>query len=373
MTDGAVLARDLSKLVGVSLTPLLGMSVLGLASWWSAPQEARGGLPFHQQPWFWGAGLGLILILWCGHRVPVIRKGFKIMKLWESKLSAVQAIPIVSGQLVPALLKPAGVVVTSAHAWVVPSAWAAPAATDTTSSPNVAIFAVAWILALTLGFVVWVAGHTVNVLALVSPLAIIDSMLKHAKAALVVALIVANMLSPWVGLLACAAYLFVAAWVSGWSVRLAIFGWVFSSDLILLRSRRHQVSADSLFAFSAAGLSGVPVRTWGRLVVAAHAIRFEYRVRLVQYRSVELPSSTCLVVEKGLVSPVVLSTVGPRTETLIRFPPRFRPHSAELGKVLGGLQVRDAPIIRGFAAARRWIADQFGRAFARKPSATVVS
>lgn len=73
------------------------MSVLGLGSWCAAPQEARAALPFHQQPWFWGAGLSLIFILWCGHRVPVIRRGFKLMEPWESKLSAVLAIPIVSG------------------------------------------------------------------------------------------------------------------------------------------------------------------------------------------------------------------------------------------------------------------------------------
>lgn len=106
----------------------------------------------------------------------------------------------------------------------------------------------------------WVAGHTVNVLALVGPISIIDSMMKGAKG-LVVALFVANMLSPWVGLVLCVAYFAVAAWMSGWPARLAFFGWVFSSDIILFRSRRQPVSADSVFAFSGPGLVGIPVRT----------------------------------------------------------------------------------------------------------------
>ena len=376
MTEGTSLARDLSTLIGVSLTPLLGMSALGFVAWWVAEEEARAQLPFHQQPWFWGTGLSLILILWFGHRVPIVRKGFKLMKLWESKFSAALAIPIVSSQLVPALLKPAGIIVTSVSAWVSPLAWAAPAQPaepSMTSSPNLLASVLAWSLALGLGFIVWVAGHAVNVLALVSPIALIDAIMKAMKSTLVAALILANVLSPWVGLIICVTYVFAAAWMSGWSVRLAVFGWVFSTDLILLRSRRAQVNANSMFAFSAAGLIGIPVRTWGRLVVGEERIRFEYRVNVVQYRSVDLPSSSQLVVEKGLVSPVLVSLTGPRAETLIRFPPRFRPHSDELGRLLGGVLVRDMAVIRGLSAARVWIADQLGRGFTWKRSPRITS
>ncbi len=369
-SQGRGAARSIAKITGVSMTPLLGMAILGARTYFSTPKDQRSKLPWHQQPAFFVTGILVMLVLWLGHRLPIIKKLFKLMKLYESKVSAAVALPVLGKGLALVAAKPIAIGLTSAAALVLPSAYAAGA-----NSPGVvsdaalhAGQAVAWLAGILIGAIVWMAGHTVNVLVLISPVGLVDWILKSMKAALIGFLLFCAAANPWLGLVVSLVYILAALWIAGWSFRLMVFGFVFSSDVLLFRSGRQTIVAGRIEAF-VAGLEGVAARTFGYVTSGAEGLEFVYRPWLVfKRRSVRLPAKAELAIEKGLISPVLLRVgAGEKPSTLVRFPPRYRPHGAAIAVALGPLQLRDAPVVRGFQAAKAWIKEQVGRRRAPLP------
>lgn len=359
---GALAAKEFSKATGVAMTPLLGLSLVGAGKWYATESVARPRLPFHQQPWFFGTGLGLVVMLFFGHRLPVIKRGFKVVKAWENKLSGLLAMPILGSSIATALTRPATVAVSEVGHWLVPTAWAASGEVTGDGAAQLGSF-VAWFVSLVLMAATWLAAHTVNVLSLISPVAPVDWVLKGTKNLFVGVLAGAAAVNPWAGLVVSVVYVLVSLVVAGWAFRLTVFGVVFTTDLLLLRSRRERVEVGALRCFSTAALPGVPSRSWGQVVPTEQGLGFSYRPWLVfRRRVVQLGAAQGFAVEKGLVSPVLLSVdPGAVTMALVRFPPRFRPHATDLALALGGVPVLDPPVLRGFAAARVWLAEQFRR------------
>lgn len=348
--QGERFAREVAVLTGVSLTPLLGAAVLSAKAWYQTPEAARDRLPWHKTPAFFIPAFAVILLLWFGHRIPVVDRVAKLVKLYESQLSALLALPFVIKELADAT----GFLVPSAHA-------AGLLGTDALAGPSPPGELAGWAIGLFVASTVWLAGHTVNVLALISPFSLVDVLLKTLKMFLVGFLLAATGISPWFGLVVSAVYVFIAARLAGWSFRLMVFGLVFTGDVLLARSASEKVGPGALKGFSAGGLAGVPVRSWGAVFAGPGGLEFRYRPFLVlSLRNVALPARETLVVEDGLVSPsLVIAAPLPGTPgSLVRFPPRYRPHATAVAEVLGGLAKRDAALVRGLEAARRWIREQ---------------
>ena len=227
------------------------------------------------------------------------------------------------------------------------------------SSALVVGFALAWLVGFALSAAVWLAGHSVYVLSLVSPASPVDWLLKGTKAGLVGVLVLAAALNPWLGLAVSLVYIAVALVIAGWSFRLMVLGWVFTLDVVLRRSGEFVPEGASLHAFSTSALAGVPPRTWGRIAPLGEAMHFVFRPWLVlPTRVVRLPPRAELAIEKGFVSPVLVAKVEGSTPALLRFPPRFRPHGEALATLLGGLPLREPPLVRGWVAARAWVREQ---------------
>lgn len=197
---------------------------------------------------------------------------------------------------------------------------------------------------------VWLAGHSINVLALLNPFAPLDSVLRAIRLGLIAAVFGAVKINPVFGLVVAAAYAGIALLVAGWTLRLTVFGAVFSSDFLLRRDEIPQPSGAKAFA---AGIPGVPNRTYGSISRQGLTFTFSYRPLLVlpeRRRSVNAN-----VIGRGLLSPVLMQDDGKRAEILVRFPPRFRSREDELARVFGGIPVVDLPLVRGLKAALAWV------------------
>jgi hypothetical protein len=340
---GARVATEIATLTGVSLSPLLGMSVLGAGRWISAPARVRDSLPWHQQPRFWGWGLAIVAALFLGDKVPLLRHLVKHVKVLESKLSGLVAAPILAGAvsdvvgaaLDAALHRAAAVVVPPAHASIGDAAAAVASGAGQT---------LAFAAALGVAAAVWLAGHAIDVLVLISPFAPLDWALRTARLGLVLAVVGAARVHPAAGLVVTAAYVLVALLVAGWSFRLTVLGTVFSTDFLL--ARRVPPGPHGVRAFAGAALPGVRRRTYGRIERAEGRLVFTYRPwLLLRRRAVPIPGR--LGVAEGLVSPVLTGDAGRYGFNVARFPPRYRGRAAELADALGAVPAQTAPVARG--------------------------
>jgi hypothetical protein len=377
--DGRSLSRQLTTLTGVAMSPLLGMGLLGASAYLQAPAETRASLPWHLQPWAWGPALLLVLCvalkdsLLALPGLSVLKKPLDAAEVVENKVSGAVAMPLVAKSAAAALALPLAAAVASAAQLVLPTAHAAgPEGAALGGVATAAFYGVGLVLAAGVFALVWLVSHAVNVLVLLSPFALLGTSLKLARLALVGVPLLCAALSPWLGLLICAVYLAVAWWLAGRCFRLLVFGWVLSTDFLMLRWRRQRVEGPAVRAFSAE-LEGVPVRTYGTLTrTEAGAVDFTFRPWLVlPARTVRVAESVVgLEVERGLLSPVVVREApSPRVRALVRLPPRYRKLENAVADALGALPVREVAAVRGLVTMWHWLSAQLGR---RRPPEVVV-
>lgn len=357
------LAREVAALVGAQLSPLFMLAVHGGVRWVEAPAARRAGLPWHQRPWFWGGALAVVVLLWAGDKVPGLRHLVKHLRLVESKVSGLLAAGVLSSSFageVEGLLREA---LAAAPGLLVPAALAASgdgaaggAASDLAGGAasdlaGGAAWAAAWVTAFLASAVVWLAGHTVNVLVLLSPFAPLDWALRTARLALGLAVMGLVHASAGLGAGLALVYLAVALLVAPWAFRLLVLGSVFSFDFLL---GREVAPGAAPAAFAGPALRGVPRRAYGRVVSEGGALVFRWRPWLVlRARTVAVPPPSA--VGEGLLSPVLLREGERGREVLARFPPRHRRHERALAAALGGLPVVDVSILRGLRAALAWL------------------
>ncbi|PTL82531.1 hypothetical protein [Vitiosangium sp. GDMCC 1.1324] len=369
--DGHTLSRQLAKLTGVAISPLLGMGLLGASAYFQAPAETRAGLPWHLQPWAWGPALLLVLCvalkdsLLALPGLGVLKKPLDAAEVVENKVSGAVAMPLVTKGTAAALTLPLAGAVAGVAQLILPTAHAAgPAGAALGGIVTAAFYGVALVLAAGAFALVWLTSHAVNVLVLLSPLALVGTALKLARLVLLGFPVLCAAISPTLGLLVCAAYLALAWWLAGWAFRLLVFGGVFSVDFLLLRWRRQKVDAPTVRAF-AAELEGVPARTYGTLTrTEAGAVDFTFRPWLVlPARTVRVAGSVVgLEVEKGLISPmVVLVEPSRQVRALIRLPPRYRKLEFAVAGVFGALPLHEAALVRGLVGGWQWLKSQFSR------------
>jgi hypothetical protein len=365
------LSGEVAKLTGAQLSPLLVLAVIGGARWFLATPEVRAGLPWHQQPWFWGGAVVVLLFLFLGDKVPVLRQAVKQVKLVENKLSGVLAAVVTVGAFAETASRQVGQALAAAGHALVPVAYAAGSPDGVAPAAAVA-GPLAYGLAVAVGLVVsgavWLLGHSVNVLAVLNPFAPLDSAMRLSRLALVGLVLGAAKVSALLGLLVAVPCILLAFLVAGWSFRLMVFGLVWSADVITGRDEAPglpgladvaargpaDLAARGAVAFATDGADGVPARTLGRVTWSDGRAVFRYRPwLLLPRRTVILPHADG--VGRGLTGPVLLAREGHHAGVLVRFPPRYRGRVTELAAAMGGQPVVDLPLLRSLQAAWRWL------------------
>jgi hypothetical protein len=354
-------ARALSKATGLAISPLLVLAGEGAVQFYRASPDDLESLPWNARRAFWIPALVLILLVFLKEvilgRFIALKKPLDMLQLVGNTISGILACPLAVSALA-SLLEPrlAGAIAWSGEL-LLPVAYAAsPAAGATTS----VVGTLAWVAAIVGGFVffvsLWMASNAVNVLLLLCPFGFVDNLVRLSRLLLLGIGLALVIFVPTVGIIVCLMLMAVALWLSGWSFRLMVFGAVFSLDVLF---HRQPDPADSgLRVFATGGLPAVPARTYGRLRRGPLGLELTYRPWLVLGKRTFRTSPEHVEIGAALVSPVILRIKDPgkyeTLEQLFRLPPRYRGREAEVAAALGGLRVRDTPLVQGFKALRNW-------------------
>ena len=362
LSQGDVVAQSLTEVTTASVSPVFGLSALGVAKWWTTPSERRTDLPWYSSPLFWAPGfiLGGALILKDVTKTPIHGPFVdSIEVLLRKPAAAIIAVATVAG-IASQLSPPVAVAMSGMWDNAIPSAYAlGPAPVSATVGGFFS--SVAWVLVTVLGLavfaVVWCVSQAFTVLGSFVPLPGVGLVPRVVKGGVLGGLAYTSSVSPWLGALYCVAVIAVSWLILGWSFRLLRFGLVLAADILLLRSV--SPAGGGVRAFTSARCGWVPKRTYGILTRADNG-DFE-----LSYRSFPLFRRQKLTVSagegqyeigRGLLSPCVIRSAGDRREYLFCLPPRYREHADAVAGALRISSLRDVGVrewFRGFFGSKK--------------------
>ena len=362
-TPGLELATMASQVTGIAISPLLGVGGVGAYQYFKASTpEEKVALPWFAQISFWLPALLLVSV--CAFKdtfaavvPPGMKKPLDIAEAVENKISGLVA----AGAVVPSLVALGSKLITQSSALE-----HAPVLVGGFGVLPVAAFDMSWLLTILMVplsvavfAVVWVVGHAINVLILLSPWGGFDTALKGIRTGVLSLVAATAYIDPVVGATLSVAIIILAYFMAGWAFRLMIFGSFFSWDFFTFRRTRFQLLADGNALFTARDIGGAPLRTYGRLHQAADGkLEFKFRPWLVlPERAVEVPRDG-LVVGKGIFYSEVLGfdKAADKNTTLLLLPPRYVGHEelfARTYRISGTCDV-------GLRRAWSWLKEVFG-------------
>lgn len=371
-TPGLELAAMASQVTGIAISPLLGVSGVGAYQYFKASTpEEKARLPWFAQVSFWLPALLLVGV--CAFKdtfaavvPPGMKKPLDIAETVENKISGLVA----AGAVVPSLVAVGSKLIMQSSALE-----HAPALAGGLGLLPVAAFDLSWLLTILMVplsvavfAVVWVVGHAINVLILLSPWGGLDTALKGIRTGVLSLVAATAYIDPVVGATLSVAIIILAYFMAGWAFRLMIFGSVFSWDFFTFRRSRFQLRADGNALFTARDLGGAPLRTYGRLCQDADGkLIFRFRPWLVlPERTIEVPRDG-LVVGKGIFYSEVLGfeKTADKNTTLLLLPPRYVGHEelfARTYRISGTCDI-------GLRRAWSWLREAFGLSAKKSPAA----
>ncbi len=363
---GLELAKTATEITGIAISPLLGVSAVGMYRYFQADTpEQKAKLPWFANPLVWVVGFLLVGASAAKDALgtatpPGWKKPLDVLEATENKVSGLVA----TGAVIPVL-------VSAASKFMVPGASASlDVSLGGLAMIHLGFVDLSWLLtlamvplAIAVHVVVWIASHAINVLILLSPWGAVDAVLKGARTAVLGAVAGLGFIDPVVGATLSAVIVVFAYLVAGWSFRLTVFGTVFCWDFFTRRRKRFEVLADGNKVFLGREVGGAPLRTYGRLYLADDGrLSFRFRPWLVlPERTVEVPNEG-LVVGRGVFYSEVLGhdAKADRLTTLLLLPPRYLGHEelfARTYRIRGTCEV-------GLRRAWSWLKEALG--FGRK-------
>lgn len=371
LSRGQQISSAVTSVTGVSVSPLVGVCVLGAWEHYRTPKSEREKLPLYTRPVFWiPIGVLLILILikdTVGGFAPLVKKPLDAVEvLLVNKASLVLvAFPVLFHQVArlmgarsfsDALAPLAGSVPAVVYA-------AGPEGSALHTAGRAALGIVLLAVGSVTVVVVWMVGHAFDVLALVTPFPFLDLLLKGFRNAIFVALAVTAAINWKLGLAASLVLILVSLALVGWAYRLLVFGARFSWDLlrVLITEWRRQPSPDKpVLAFAARGVTGVPRRTYGRLSRDSEgALVFQCRrFGVGPGRGIRLGNASEYEVGKGLLYPSLVSPNADRTKyrLMFRLLPGYMGSEGAVQASLGLAGVKDIRWSRGLLSFWQWLA-----------------
>lgn len=360
---GVELARNVSLITGVAISPLLGVGAVGAYDFITTPKERRAEMNWYANPLFWVPALLLVAVVFfkdVGGTVvpPGLKKPLDVAEVVENKVSGLVAagafVPVTMG--LTQLLSGGG-----SGAGLDPGLAAAGfAAIDWSGLLNALLTPFA-VIAFAM---VWLVSHAINVLILLSPFPIVDAALKAARTFLLSLVTATSFVNPYVGCAVAVAIILLSWLMAGWAFRLMVLGSVFSWDFLTRRRKRFLPTVNANWMFLVCETEDVPVRTYGRLVRSEDGrLSFEYRPWLVlERRKLELPAGRYWI-GRCLFFPEI-HVQRPDSDAAINLfdlPPRYRGHEEELARAYA-MPVQDMGLLGGLKAAWRWLRTLFGGA-----------
>jgi hypothetical protein len=348
--QGIAAAVALTKITGIAISPMLGVGVVGAYDYFTCPKGKADQLPWYAQLKFWLPALLLVgLVAFKDTAGAMLPPGWKkpldVAETVESKISGLVA----AGAVVPSIA-------AIFHSTLASSADPQVMQAGILGISLATVLNILTIpLAVTAFVLVWLVGHVINVLILISPWGAIDAGLKAARTALIGTLTAIHFINPWWGAGVSLIIIVIAYFIAGWSFRLMVFGTVFTWDFVSRRRKRFTPDPKTNWMFTGRKLKGTPIRTYGKVAKADDGtLRFDYRPWLF------LPACTITLPEgryaigRGLFYPEIMTVEGEKTKTLLSMPPRYKKHEEEIGQIYGIAEIRDTGLLKGLKAIWRW-------------------
>jgi hypothetical protein len=346
---GLEIAKTVTKITGIAMSPLLGTSAVGAYDWWQAKTpEQKAKLPWYGHPSFWVPALLLVGVVAGKDTLgailpPGAKKPLDVAETIENKVSGIVAGGAVI-PLVATIFHSSG----DAHAGLAAVGFAAMDFSPLLNVLTIPLAVAAYVF-------VWLVGHVINVLILVSPFGVVDAALKSARTSLLGLLVIVNSLNPWVAAVLSLIIIVIAYFVAGWSFRVMVYGSVFTWDFISRKRKRFKPAPDANWMFAARKIEKMPIRTYGKLVKTSDGqLTFEYRPWLVMAKRTQALPEGRYAVGRGLFYPDLLLVDGEKTKALLTMPPRYKGHEQEVAQAYGLGDVRDTGLLRGIRAIWRW-------------------
>jgi hypothetical protein len=352
---GVEIAKTLSTITGVAISPLLGVSAVGCYQWSKAKTDAeKAKLPWFANPLFWVPAILLLVACFikdtAGVALPTVaKKPFDALETVEHKISGLVA----TGAFVPIMVN----IIHEAN-----STGGQPVAS--LSSLGFAAMDFSWLynvlvtpVAMAAFFIVFLASNAINILILMSPFTTVDTALKGFRTLILASVAGTAFMNPWVGAAWALIVLLISYFIAGWSFRLSHFGLVFIWEFFTGSKGRFHPDAKENKMFLGRKIEKVPTRTYGKLFRNEKSeLVFDYHPWLVlPKRTLILPAGN-YEAGRGLFYSEILRVEGDSAKTVILLPPRYRGHEEEIAKIYNFAGVRDV----GIRAAWAWFKSLFG-------------
>ncbi len=349
--SGIAAAVALTKITGIAISPMLGVGAVGAYDYFTCDEDKKDQLPWYAQVKFWLPALLLVgavaLKDAAGAALPPgWKKPLDVLETVESKVSGLVA----AGAVVPMIATIFHSTVTTS---VDPHVMQA-GILGVSFAPLLNILTIP--LAITCFVLVWLVGHVVNVLILVSPWGAVDAALKSMRTAVIGFLTALTFIKPQYAALLSLIIIVICYFIAGWSFRLMVFGSVFTRDFLLRRHKRFQPAPNANWMFTARKIEKTPIRTYGKLSKTEDgSLKFDYRPWLfLPPRAVNLPKGEYYV-GRGLFFPEISMVEGEKTKVLMALPPRYRKHEEQVAQIYAIRDVRDVGLLKGLKAIWNWL------------------
>jgi len=349
--QGLELAKALTKITGIAISPLLGVGAVGAYDYFTCPADKKEQMPWYAQVKFWLPALLLVGLVAAKDSFGAVfppgwKKAFDVCETVESKIAAVVA----AGLVVPSIAMVFHQQLTSS---VEPHVVQA-GILGFSLMPLLNILTIP--LAVTCFVLVWLVGHVTNVLILISPWGAVDAALKAIRTSVIGCITALNFIDPMTAALLSVVIVVFAYLVAGWSFRLMVFGTVYTWDFFTFRHRRFKPEPEANWMFTGRKIEKTPIRTYGRLLKGdGGTLTFEYKPWLfLPVRTVALPVGR-YAVGRGLFCPEIMTVEEEKTRSLLAMPPRYKRHEEAIAQIYGISDIRDVGLLKGLKAVWNWL------------------
>ncbi|MBL8231670.1 MAG: hypothetical protein JNL98_24445 [Bryobacterales bacterium] len=363
---GQQISEAVATVTSTAISPLLGVCVLGAYEYFRTEKTQRHTLPGYTSPWFWiPVAILLLLILGkdtIGGAAPLLKKpldAVEVLMLNKASLFLI-GFPVVFHEAaklmgVDSLLKLIAALEPVVHAQ--------DAASVVERAGNVSMAMLLVAGGSIILVVVWMVGHAIDVLVLLSPFPVVDVLLKLVRTAIFAAVAGFALLDPRIGALLSAFVILTCMLLFGWAFRLMVFGAAFSWDLLrtMVFGSYAVPRNDAIRGFTARRMEGIAKRSYGTLRrCETGALEFTHRAFLIGPRkTITLDPSKGYEIGRGLFYPALVETSERSTShrTILRLMPRYRKSEEVLAQILAVKGVRDVRLGSGLRAFWRWLMD----------------
>jgi hypothetical protein len=380
--SGEIIAEEISKATGFAISPILGISVLGAYTYYTTPVEKRDRVPWHAKPPFWVPLLvvlaGIILKDSSKIALPkiIIMPLDAIETLLEKNVSAVLGLLVILSSITGKGIEQLQLGDHGTALFLTATAHASEGVNSAAAAASSGFIEMGFLSILLTGVfgLVWVVSQAFNFLIFLSPSSWLDLMLTGCKNFLVALLLGACLINPYLGLFLSGIIIIISLFLFARSYRFVIFGTIFSSDVVLRKSKKHRITSGRIRAFAGSTLADVPSLSYGVLTAENAKLVFQYRPWLFMPARSITTAWRCDLCEAGIgtLSPVIITQRGRRDsfETLFRLRPLYHSHENQVAELLGLKGVRDVTFGKTLRDGYRWLLEQVGIAAKSEPETT---